>query len=168
MAGNPLQVTPGMLTGATRGIVPARPATPSSTTLASSSAPVAAASVTNPCPAGSGVCDLYIEFETGSATLTPDAIVVLNNLGKALDSLKDKRFHFRVEGHTDTVGGEQFNLALSAQRADAVTLYLSSHFGVDPAALEPVGMGKDHPLVATPDQTPEPRNRRVQVINVGA
>ena len=46
--------------------------------------------------------------------------------------------------------------------------YVAKKFGVEPARLQAVGMGEDGLLVATPPQTPEPRNRRVQVINLGA
>ncbi len=195
-AGDPLQVTATMLKGPTRGIIPAQPAavqtarlqaaplsgaqvsplqassTPLSPGQASSgqasAMQVAFASATNPCPAGSGVCALYVEFETGSASLTTSAQSALDNLSKALASLQGSGFHFRVEGHTDTVGADAYNRTLSEQRADTVTAYLAEHFPIDRTHLEPVGMGKDHPLVITPDQTPEPRNRRVQVINLGA
>jgi OmpA-OmpF porin, OOP family len=46
--------------------------------------------------------------------------------------------------------------------------YVAKKFGIDPSRLEAVGMGEDGLLVATPQQTPEPRNRRVQVVNLGA
>lgn len=176
--GNPLQVTAGMLKGPTRGIVPAqpnpspaataRPVQAAAATLPSAQLAPAANSAANPCPAGSGVCALYIEFETGSASLTTSAVTALDNLGKALASLQASGFRFRVEGHTDTVGSEDFNHALSEQRADTVTTYLARHFSIDRSHLQPVGMGKDHPLVPTPDQTAEPRNRRVQLVNLGA
>jgi OOP family OmpA-OmpF porin len=171
---DPLRVTPGMLKGPMRGIIPAAPAQlPSS--VASTAAPAAAqpapaiaASALNPCPPSSGTCALTIEFQTGSADLTPSAIATLENLGKALASLNDGGYRFRLEGHTDTVGTDSYNLSLSEQRAEVVRGYLSGHFPIDSARLQPVGMGKDHPLVQTPDQTPEARNRRVQVINMGA
>lgn len=179
LGSDPLQVTAGMLRGPTRGIIPAQ-AAPQAQPASLQPAPLQTGpmqpgpvqagtnSATNPCPAGSGVCALYIEFETGSASLTTSAVTALDNLGKALASLKAGGFRFRVEGHTDTVGSEGYNRTLSEQRADTVTAYLSEHFPVDRGHLVPVGMGKDHPLVPTPDQTPEPRNRRVQVINLGA
>lgn len=169
--GNPLQVTAGMLKGPTRGIIPAQANPSAAATLPpakAAAAPPAANSAANPCPAGSGVCALYIEFETGSASLTTSAVTALDNLGKALASLQASGFRFRVEGHTDTVGSEEFNHALSEQRADTVTTYLARHFSIDRSHLQPVGMGKDHPLVPTPDQTAEPRNRRVQLVNLGA
>jgi len=46
--------------------------------------------------------------------------------------------------------------------------YVTKKYGVDPSRLQAVGMGEDGLLVPTPPQTPEPRNRRVQVINLGA
>ncbi len=61
-----------------------------------------------------------------------------------------------------------YNHALSERRAEAVVNYVAKKFGVDPSKLQAVGMGEDGLLVQTPPQTPEPRNRRVQVINLGA
>ena len=72
----------------------------------------------------------------------------------------------RIEGHTDTTGDDQTNLALSQRRAAAVVDYLASRYGVDRARLIAVGMGKGGLAVPTPDQTAEPRNRRVVVINL--
>ena len=46
--------------------------------------------------------------------------------------------------------------------------YIVTKFGVQASRLQAVGMGEQGLLVSTPDQTPEPRNRRVQVINLGA
>jgi OmpA-OmpF porin, OOP family len=77
-------------------------------------------------------------------------------------------FRFRIEGHTDNVGSQEANLVLSQQRAEAVVSYLTSQYNVAPSRLEAVGKGQDDPLVETPPQTPEARNRRVQVINLGA
>jgi OOP family OmpA-OmpF porin len=195
---NPLQVTAAMLKGPTRGIVPAQPSlraavsqvavsqtavsqvAVSQTAVSQTAVSQAAVSqtattagsgadATDPaCPKGSGACALNVEFETASADLTAGAVAAVNNLGKALATLQASGFRFRIEGHTDTVGGNDYNRALSAQRADTVTTYLSEHFAIDRAHLEPVGMGKEHPLVATPDQTSEPRNRRVRVVNLGA
>lgn len=161
---DPLRVTAGMLKGPTRGIIPAAPVQVADASTAARPRP----SAQHPCPPGSGQCALSIEFELGSASLTPNAITTLDNLGKALASLQDNGFRFRLEGHTDTVGSDNFNLSLSEQRAIAVRTYLSEHFAISPNSLQPVGMGKDNPLVPTPDQTPEPRNRRVQVVNLGA
>ena len=66
------------------------------------------------------------------------------------------------------VGAPEANRALSEQRAKAVVAYITSRFGVDGSRLQAVGMGEQDLAVPTPAQTPEPRNRRVLVVNLGA
>jgi OOP family OmpA-OmpF porin len=46
--------------------------------------------------------------------------------------------------------------------------YITGHFGVDASRLQAVGKGEEDLAVPTPAQTPEPRNRRVLVVNLGA
>jgi outer membrane protein OmpA-like peptidoglycan-associated protein len=110
---------------------------------------------------------LTVQFATGSAALTPQAIQVLNDLGTALSSRSLAPYRFRIEGHTDTVGSRDSNKALSNQRAARVVDYLVGNFHLDRGRLQPIGMGEDDLLIPTPDQTPEPRNRRVVVVNAG-
>jgi OOP family OmpA-OmpF porin len=112
--------------------------------------------------------NLTVNFAFGSADLTPEAMHTLDQLGKALSSKDLASFKFRIEGHTDTVGTKEQNQALSERRAAAVVEYVSKKFSVDPSRLQAIGVGEAELLVQTPDQTPEPRNRRVQVINLGA
>jgi OOP family OmpA-OmpF porin len=112
--------------------------------------------------------NLTVEFQTGSARLTPQAQETLDQLGKALTSAALSSYRFRIEGHTDTVGEPKANMSLSEQRAAAVASYLETKFAVVPQRLETVGKGDTEPLVPTPAQTPEPRNRRVQIVNLGA
>jgi OmpA-OmpF porin, OOP family len=141
-------LTPTSTTGPTRGI---------------RIAPTAA----TPQPAAPSV-SLTVQFATGSADLSPAAIEVLNNLGKALSDPTLSTYRFRIEGHTDTVGSRTYNQTLSDQRAAAVVEYLATNFHVDRSRVQGIGMGEDGLLVPTPDQTPEPRNRRVQVVNLGS
>jgi outer membrane protein OmpA-like peptidoglycan-associated protein len=126
--------------------------------------PVHAAAATVAGPA----VNLTVNFTNGSADLTPDAIHTLDALGRALASRDLASYRFRIEGHTDTVGSSDYNHTLSERRAEAVVDYVAKTYGVDPNRLQAVGMGEDGLLVPTPPQTPEPRNRRVQVINLGA
>jgi OmpA-OmpF porin, OOP family len=111
---------------------------------------------------------INVQFETGSAELTPEATRALDNLGKALSDQSLVAYRFRIEGHTDTVGSRAYNKDLSDRRAAAVVEYLTSNFHVERRRVEAIGMGEDGLLVSTPDETPEPRNRRVQVVNVGS
>jgi OmpA-OmpF porin, OOP family len=111
---------------------------------------------------------LNIEFATGSAELTPSAMRSLDQLGQALANPTLAAYHFRVEGHTDTVGSADLNKTLSERRAEAVVSYLTSKYQIDAGHLQAIGMGENGLLVATPPQTPEARNRRVLVVNVGS
>ncbi len=119
-------------------------------------------------PAGVAAVSITVNFSTGSATLTPQAAAALGSLGRALSSAELSPFRFRIEGHTDTVGDDRQNMALSQRRAEAVRAYLTKNFGVAPGRLMAVGLGESQPLIPTPDQTPEPSNRRVQVLNLGS
>jgi OOP family OmpA-OmpF porin len=165
------QILQGLKPGATRGI---RPSQPTSTPPASApafgpaaTAPRAAVTAT-PAPAEAPTVSLTVEFATGSAQLTPQAMTTLNELGKALASTELAGDKFRIEGHTDTVGSRALNQTLSERRANSVVDYLGRKFAIDRSRLEPVGMGEEGLAVPTPPQTPEPRNRRVQVVNLGA
>ena len=112
--------------------------------------------------------NLTVQFANGSAALTPAAVKTLSELGRALSSSTLTSYRFRIEGHTDTVGDAEANRALSERRAQSVVAFLTSHFGIEGARLEPVGLGEEGLLVQTPPNTAEARNRRVQVVNLGA
>ena len=128
----------------------------------------AAAPATTPTAPSVPSANLTVNFTSGSADLTPQAVQALNELGRALSSKELAGYKFRIEGHTDTVGTPDSNLELSAKRAHAVVTYITSHFGVDASRLQAVGKGEEDLAVPTPAQTPEPRNRRVLVVNLGA
>ncbi|MCC6716759.1 MAG: OmpA family protein [Acetobacteraceae bacterium] len=112
--------------------------------------------------------DLTVQFPSGSAELTAQAMRTLDELGRALNSETLAGYRFRIEGHTDTTGSREMNMALSQARAARVAAYLHSKFGVASSRLQAVGRGQEDLKVPTPDQTDEPRNRRVQVVNIGA
>ena len=120
-----------------------------------------------PAPGAALTVDLAVQFKTNSAELTPDAVQTLNELGQALSNSALASYQFKVVGHTDTVGSREANRVLSERRAMAVTAYMVNRFGISRARLDAIGLGQDEPLVPTPLQTAEPRNRRVQVINLG-
>jgi len=172
---NALKPSPQMLQGApTRGIRPIAP-NPGSDVAPISTAPrLPTTGATRPkaepatARTEAPAVDLYVPFENGSAELTPAGIAALDELGKALTSSSLTGYRFRIEGHTDTVGTRDYNQSLSERRADAVSAYLEKKFGIAQDKLVVVGVGFEHLLVPTPPQTPEPRNRRVTVVNLGA
>ncbi len=112
--------------------------------------------------------NLTVEFATGSANLTPAATHTLDELGRALTSSTLSGYRYRIEGHTDTVGTHESNKVLSEQRAAKVLDYLAAKWGVDRAKVETAGMGDEQLLVPTGPNVPQPRNRRVTIINLGA
>ncbi|MFC7538270.1 OmpA family protein [Siccirubricoccus deserti] len=59
------------------------------------------------------------------------------------------------------------NQALSERRAAAVRQHLSRVYNVDAGRLVAIGFGSSQLLVQTPPQVADPRNRRVQVVNIG-
>lgn len=152
-----------------RGIRPATPqTTPQTPPLGSPGTPSAAPPLATQEAAGHpSMVNLNVQFRTNSAALTPAAVRVLDQLGRALSSKALSSYRFRIEGHTDTVGSRTYNKRLSEQRAQAVLDYLAAHYDVDRSRLEAVGLGEEDLLVPTPDQVAEPRNRRVQVVNLG-
>jgi outer membrane protein OmpA-like peptidoglycan-associated protein len=68
-----------------------------------------------------------------------------------------------VIGHTDAVGGDDYNDQLSLQRATAVRRQLVA-LGFDPGRVSVAGRGKREPLVPTADGVREPRNRRAEIL----
>lgn len=101
-----------------------------------------------------------ILFDFGKWEIKPEAQATLEKLAN-LANLRGGIV--RVEGHTDDVGGEQFNLVLSELRAHVVALALS-RLGVDPKKLQPKGYGETRPIVPNDSEKNRARNRRVEVI----
>jgi outer membrane protein OmpA-like peptidoglycan-associated protein len=85
-------------------------------------------------------------------------------LGKALSSPDLKGSTFVVAGHTDAVGGDEYNQDLSERRADAIKRYLADKYGIAGADLVTVGYGKTKPKSGLAPT--DPSNRRVQVVNM--
>jgi outer membrane protein OmpA-like peptidoglycan-associated protein len=101
-----------------------------------------------------------LTFRTGGAELTAESRAALRTTATLLGSHPDARI--RVEGHTDSRGAKQTNLALSRDRAEAVRTALRE-FGVADARMTVTGYGEAHPKV--PDDTAAHRaeNRRVEL-----
>jgi outer membrane protein OmpA-like peptidoglycan-associated protein len=108
--------------------------------------------------------DLEVRFEFDSAVLTPMAQAVLDNLATAL-ATDLAPYRFVVEGHTDAVGSDAYNLELSERRARAVQDYLLELYRLEPERMTTVGKGESELLV--PEQPAAAPNRRVRVINQG-
>jgi len=104
-----------------------------------------------------------ITFEFGSASVPESEIRRLEGVANAMSRLLEKNpaETFLIEGHTDAVGSDVANLALSDQRAAAVADALSNVFDIPPENLVPQGYGERYLKVNT--QAPERENRRVAI-----
>lgn len=104
-----------------------------------------------------------ITFDTGSAAISPDNARQLSSLGQVISDAvaQNPREIFLIEGHTDTVGDDAMNLALSDRRAESVALALSEYFDVPPENLVVQGYGEQFLRVRAEGDIRE--NRRASV-----
>ncbi len=102
-----------------------------------------------------------IEFDTGKATLKPEAEKVLGQVLALLKKQPD--WKLKIEGHTDSTGTKAGNQALSRQRADAVVAWLVKS-GVAPARLTAAGLGDTQPIADNTTADGRARNRRVELV----
>jgi outer membrane protein OmpA-like peptidoglycan-associated protein len=100
-------------------------------------------------------------FDTGSDVLKPGADDSLNRVAAFLS--QHPSIDVRVEGHTDSIGSDSYNDALSERRASAVAHALESR-GVDTARVQPVGRGKELPIATNETGAGRQQNRRVEII----
>jgi|HubBroStandDraft_4_1064222.scaffolds.fasta_scaffold367017_2 outer membrane protein OmpA-like peptidoglycan-associated protein len=114
-----------------------------------------------PAPAQENSVNLTVNFEFNSAQLSNDGMISLDALGTALSApdLRDQRF--RIAGHTDAVGSDDYNQKLSEARALAVLAYLSRTRHLDANNFDVVGFGKTQ--LYDPNDPTAAINRRVEV-----
>ncbi len=110
--------------------------------------------------------DLDIQFDYNSAEISKTSMPSVQELGKALSNPDLKGSTFVVAGHTDAIGGEEYNQGLSERRAESIKRYLTDKYGLASADLVTVGYGKSKPK--DPNAPLDPINRRVQVVNMAS
>ncbi|MBN8615554.1 MAG: OmpA family protein [Deltaproteobacteria bacterium] len=101
---------------------------------------------------------IYFEFDTD--VIRPVSTPLLDQVAQVIGTL-DPQLRIRIEGHTDNLGGDAYNVDLSFRRSRSVVEYLVSR-GVARDRLEYRGYGPQHPVA--PNDTPQGRalNRRVE------
>jgi outer membrane protein OmpA-like peptidoglycan-associated protein len=100
-------------------------------------------------------------FETGKANLFPAAIRTINKLAEFLEKYSDR--NVLIEGHTDSVGSEEYNLGLSERRADAVREEWVKQ-GISSERIFTRGYGKKYPEASNDTAAGRQQNRRVEVV----
>lgn len=108
---------------------------------------------------GTSAVALQVQFPFNSAEIQPDMVAALDAVAEGI-KMAGGNMRIVVEGHTDAVGGYEYNLRLSQRRAAAVKQYMVARHGISAQTLEVVGMGKSQPLI--PQNPYAAENRRVQ------
>lgn len=102
-----------------------------------------------------------IEFAFDSATVTKKGTKILDRVYDILQ--KYEKYDVIVEGHTDDIGDETYNLKLSERRAKSVQDYLVNK-GMDQGKMQFIGMGETVPLYPNVNDENRRRNRRVEFL----
>lgn len=100
-------------------------------------------------------------FDTGEATLKAGAYTTIDRLASVLKQSPDRKV--MIEGHTDSVGSDEFNQALSERRASSVQTALLER-GVQANQITAVGKGEAYPIASNDNVGGRQRNRRVEMI----
>jgi outer membrane protein OmpA-like peptidoglycan-associated protein len=100
-----------------------------------------------------------INFESGSAALTPDSYSILDQVVKSLMAYPEVRVEIR--GYTDSVGSWEYNLDLSQRRANSVREYLKNS-GIMPDRIEAKGYGEADPIASNKSASGRAENRRIE------
>ena len=101
-----------------------------------------------------------VKFATDSADLTPEDQTTLNSAAAYMK--QNPNAHLRVEGYTDSTGGDQHNQSLSVRRAYSVANYLKSQ-GIDGSRLTGNGFGPARPVDTNSTEAGKADNRRVEL-----
>lgn len=104
-------------------------------------------------------------FDTGRAELKSGAFATLDRLATFLRENPERTL--KIEGHTDSVGSDSFNLDLSQRRADAVRGALVDR-GLDGSRVDTEGLGKSRPVASNGSAEGRQRNRRVEIVIANA
>lgn len=98
-------------------------------------------------------------FDTDKYDLKPESFPELTRL---LEIMKENVVRLEITGHTDNVGGADYNLSLSQKRAEAVQQYLSQK-GADTDQIEAIGKGSSEPVSSNDNEEGRAMNRRVEI-----
>lgn len=111
---------------------------------------------------------LAIQFAFDSDKLEGDGWQQLAELSKALKAKALVNTHILIEGHTDSVGSDEYNIDLSYRRAATIMRTLSNHYGIDASRLQIKGYGETRPVQSNDTEFGRAQNRRVTLVNMSS
>jgi outer membrane protein OmpA-like peptidoglycan-associated protein len=103
-----------------------------------------------------------LTFQSGQDVVRPAYRTLLEKLKQAAEVFP--RSQITIEGHTDSYGGDENNLALSRRRAESVSAFLTTELGVPAFRISSVGYGETQPIANNDTAQGRERNRRIDVI----
>ncbi|OEJ67542.1 OmpA family protein [Magnetovibrio blakemorei] len=112
-------------------------------------------------PAYSATETYVVHFALNKADMSPEAVAVIEDVAAKAKAMQLIRID--LSGHTDSAGDANYNLALSKRRAETVkTAFVALGFQASEIFIK--AMGEAEPLIATPDNAYQPKNRRVEIV----
>lgn len=105
---------------------------------------------------------LDIQFEIDRYEIEHEYEASVERLGAYLERYPDTTAV--IEGHTDEVGTDEYNMQLSQRRANSVMEYLVTHSGIAPSRLKAVGYGKTRPVADNRTEEGKRQNRRIDSV----
>jgi outer membrane protein OmpA-like peptidoglycan-associated protein len=103
-----------------------------------------------------------IYFDFNKTDVKPESEPALKEITRLLQ--QDAKLKIYVVGHTDNVGGLDYNMKLSHQRAEAVIKELTSKYGIAPDRLKAGGVGPLAPVSSNDTEEGKAKNRRVELV----
>jgi len=103
-----------------------------------------------------------MNFPSSSAIVPARSYDLLELASKAIDLFGDRAV--RVEGHTDSVGNDEYNQALSERRAVTAKEYLDARFAENNRAITSVGFGEERPIANNEKAEGRGKNRRIDIV----
>jgi outer membrane protein OmpA-like peptidoglycan-associated protein len=107
--------------------------------------------------------DDKLKFPFNKSALSPDAQAVLSGF---IENLKgeNKNVYLEIQGHTDSIGSDAFNMRLGEARAEAVKRYLSIKGGIPLHRMATISYGESEPISNNRSQAGRQQNRRVVLV----
>jgi len=122
----------------------------------------AAPPVEAPPPSGTQIAELRgTHFAFNSAKLTPEGEAILDQAAATME--KHPSIRVRIEGNTDSVGSDAYNMKLGQRRADSAESYLVSR-GISASRLSTVSFGESKPIASNDTAEGRAQNRRVDLV----
>ena len=103
-----------------------------------------------------------IYFDFNKSDVKPESDPALQEINKLLSNNPNLKVF--IVGHTDNVGGVDYNMKLSQARADAVVKALTTKYKVNPQSLKAYGVGQLGPVAPNKTEEGRAKNRRVELV----